>query len=266
VTLPPLLARFWEAMSRAGRSCTQTSWGFVVADPRYPRVWDANHAAVLTPDEHTAIGEIRAELHPALRWAGAPTEHVELWALPPDAPLRAELDLISSPLPADVDMVFEGGVASLDDPPLQDIEVRDAAEFTSNFLDWYRSMRTEFGQKLPDEVLDQMLARDLDVFFPAGMRLFVAWHDGQPVGYTSLLSLAGVGYLDGVVTMPAFRGRGVATATVTAAVRASVAAGDEAVHLLAEEHGRARALYERLGFRVRARVESLTRPLDADDA
>ena len=71
----------------------------------------------------------------------------------------------------------------------------------------------------------------------------------------------GVGYLDGVVTLPPFRRRSVASATVTAAVGASVANGDALVHLLAEEAGDPQRLYERLGFAVAGRVESFTRPL-----
>jgi ribosomal protein S18 acetylase RimI-like enzyme len=85
--------------------------------------------------------------------------------------------------------------------------------------------------------------------------------NGEPAGYTSLLSSEGVGYLDNVVTMPPFRRRGVATGTVIAAVRSSLRSGDDRVFLLAERGGNAQRLYERLGFRVRSQIESYTRPL-----
>jgi ribosomal protein S18 acetylase RimI-like enzyme len=73
-----------------------------------------------------------------------------------------------------------------------------------------------------------------------------------------------VGYLDNVVTMPEFRGRGVATATVGRAIEASRASGDNALFLLTEEDNPARRLYERIGFRVRAKVESFTWPLSEE--
>jgi predicted GNAT family acetyltransferase len=73
-----------------------------------------------------------------------------------------------------------------------------------------------------------------------------------------------VGYLDNVVTMPPFRRRGVASATVTAAVGASLGSGDRHVFLLAEKDGDPQRLYERLGFRVRSPIESFTRLLGED--
>jgi len=265
VTLPAPLARFWEAMSEVNELWKRTPWGYVVADRRYPRVWDANHAAVLSPRDDTTLQQIRDELLPVLRWAGASTEHEELWGLAPTAPLRGEAEARQRPLPTDVDMVFTGDLGVLPDRPVSGIDVLETTSPTDEFLRWYRTARRAFGTDLDDDVLDQMLARDVDVFLPRGMRLFVAWNRGDPVGYASLISLAGVGYLDGVMTSPEFRRRGIATATVTAAVLASLGDGDETVHLLAEERGTARRLYERLGFRVATTVVSLTRPLDVAD-
>jgi GNAT superfamily N-acetyltransferase len=264
VTLPDPLARFWEAMSEVGQLCRRTPWGFVVADPRYPKIWDANHAAVFEANGPLSLTAIRAELGPVLRWAMAPSEHVELWELDDDAPLRAELAAWNQTTSGDVDMVFEGPMDALPDEATEGFAVGETAHPTAEFLRWYRASRNQFGDPLAGDVLDQMLARDLEVFLPLGMRWFVAWRDGQPIGYSSLLSLAGVGYLDGVMTMPQFRRRGVATATIAAAIRASAATGDEAVHLLADGEGRPRRLYERLGFRVRGHVESCTRPLDPE--
>src|SRR5438105_708789 len=83
-----------------------------------------------------------------------------------------------------------------------------------------------------DEVLDQMVARTREVFVPAGLRCFVAFVDEEMAGYTSYLSLAGVGYIDNVVTMPAFRGRGLGTATVIRAMEASHAGADRCLFLL----------------------------------
>jgi GNAT superfamily N-acetyltransferase len=161
----------------------------------------------------------------------------------------------------DLDMALAGSVDDLPTRPPDGVEVDEHGAPSGPLLAWYRASRNEFGMPLDDEVLDQMLARDLEVFFPLGMRLFVASEGGRPLGFTSLIRLAGVGYLDGVVTNAGDRRRGVATATVSAATRSSLRSGDEVVHLLADASGTARRLYERLGFRIAATVEAFTRPL-----
>jgi GNAT superfamily N-acetyltransferase len=256
-TLPEPLRSFWYAMSDLNEDCLRTPWGAVVSDARFPLVWDANHAAVLEPSPGLTVDEVRAELHPAVRRAGASFEHIEFWAQPESPALRLLRREVGRKDP-DLDLVFEGPVPRAPDPGL---EIREIAEPDDRFLDWYRSSRVEFGGGLSDEVLDQLLSRDLLVFLPAGMRWFVAYVDDVPAGFTTLISLAGAGYLDGVITMPPFRRRGIATATVTAATRASLSRGDAIVHLLAEEKGRARRLYERLGFRAWSKADSFTRGL-----
>jgi ribosomal protein S18 acetylase RimI-like enzyme len=249
-------------MAQVNPTCEPTAWGYVVADARYPKVWDANHAAVLRPTPESTAAEIRAALTPVLRRAGAGQEHIEMWGLPEQSGLRDEFRVeVVGALPVDAVMVFEADPDRLA-AHVEGIRLRELTDPGDAFLAWYRRSRSEFGEPLAEDVLDQLLHRDLEVFLPRGMRWFAATAEDEPVGYTSVLSLAGVGYLDGVMTMPTFRGRGIATATIAAAIRASRSAGDEVVHLLAEDGGAPQRLYERLGFRTRARVETFSRPLD----
>ena len=56
------------------------------------------------------------------------------------------------------------------------------------------------------------------------------------------------GVLEDVYTTPAARGRGLGAATIAAELWASRGAGHESVFVLCDPDGRARALYERLGF------------------
>jgi ribosomal protein S18 acetylase RimI-like enzyme len=251
-------------MARVNPVSEPTAWGWLVADPRYPRVWDANHAAVLRPGDDLGADELRDAARTFLRREGAAHEHIELWGLPARRALRDDLqDRLGRDLPRDELMVFGADPSRLPVTPdgiRVDVVVRPDVRTGA----WLRGSRNEFGEALPDEVLDQLVRRDLQVFLPLGLRWFVASVGAELAGYTSLVSLDGVGYLDGVVTVPAFRRRGVATSTVAAAVRASLDAGDEAVHLLAEGGGRPQRLYERLGFRTRAVVESFTGPLEGD--
>jgi ribosomal protein S18 acetylase RimI-like enzyme len=241
----------------------------VKADPRYPVVWDANYAAVYEEAPDLTLEEILGRLRPVRRAAGARGDHVEFWETGVPCPALLELrELVAPgatqpegerdegsfwPLEPDVVMVFEGpseaGVGS-------EVEVREPADADEDFWAWYETTRRSWGEEFTDRVVEQLAARDREVLYPAGLRWFVGYLDGRMVGFASLLSLAGVGYLDNVVTVPEARRRGVASAAVTAAVRASQAGGDRGVYLLAEENGGPQRLYERLGFRVRARVES----------
>jgi ribosomal protein S18 acetylase RimI-like enzyme len=257
VKLPEPVWRFWSAAVRISSGADAFEWGFVETDPRYPDVWDANSAAVLTPGADLTLDDVLQELRPRLRAAGARREHVELWELGVECPAVAEARAAGVDAPADVVMTFEGGSA----PPEPQVEVEEVTAFPPEFWGWYRASLNEFGTGLPEPVLDQLVARVRQVFVPAGMRFFVGLVEGRWAGYASLLRLEGVGYLDGVVTMPEFRRRGMASATVMAAVEASRAGGDETTFLLADEHGEPQALYERLGFRVASRIETLSRPL-----
>src|SRR5207247_809298 len=146
---------------------------------------------------------------------GAAYEHVEFWETTPVNPALRELRSSGQRADPDVVMVFEP-----ENPPAApgDLRIEEVTEPTGSFWSWYRESLREFGTEQSDEVLDQLVARAAEVFVPAGLRWFVGFVDREPAGYTSLISLEEVGYLDQVVTMPTFRRRGVARATVVAAV------------------------------------------------
>jgi len=260
VSVPDFVKQFWYASIEVGQTTTRTPWGAVATDDRFPLVWDANNAAVLEPAPGLTTSDLRGALTPALRRAGALYEHVEFWETGNDSPALDEFRRVGQRPDPDVVMVFEGSKPA--PSPTGDPAVEELTEPDASFWAWYRESLREFGTELlSDDVLDQLVARTRKVFLPCGLRWFVGRIDGQRAGYTSLLALEGVGYLDNVVTMPSARRRGVATATVTAAVRSSLGSGDRHVFLLAERGGAPQNLYERLGFRVRSQVESYTRPL-----
>jgi ribosomal protein S18 acetylase RimI-like enzyme len=263
VTPPDFVKSFWYASTELGRRAERTPWGMVASDDRYPLVWDANNAAVLEPAPDLTTEEIEASLLPALRQAGATHEHVEFWETSVESPALAACRRRGDLSDPDVVMVLDRRRLADLEPGRIQIDLVTRPE--PSFWPWYRDSLREFGMKLSDDVLDQLVRRTREVFLRAGLRWFVGSIDGHPAGYASLLSLAGTGYLDNVVTMPGYRRRGVASAAVTAAVRASLDRGDANVFLLAEAGGEAQRLYERLGFTVAASVESFTRPLPVKD-
>jgi GNAT superfamily N-acetyltransferase len=255
VTLPEPVREFcYSALQLEG--ARRMPWGAVITDARFPLIWDANNATVLEPSPGLTLHEIQGTLDPALRAAAAPYEHIEFWDTSVLTPALRDLRTIDE-FPAHDDvMVFDAARPAADDARVMELLLPD-----EDFWLWYRSTLLEFGQELYQEVLGQMVRRIRDVFVPAGLRFFAAALDGEMAGYTSAISLGGVGYLDNVVTMPAYRGRGVASATVARAVRECFEAGDRCVFLLAERGGKPQEIYERLGFRARAEVESFTRLL-----
>ena len=230
----------------------------VFADPRYPLLWDANRAGVLEDIPDLTLGEIRADLLPALDRATAANEHIEFWAAQ-GSPAVGEMRATGAEEHRDVVMVFEGPDPWL---PRGDAEVSEIVELDDAFLQWYRDSQNDFGRDTDytSEVIEQMNRRDLEDFVPRGLRFFAGLVGGTMAGLSTLLSIDGVGYLDHVVIKPEFRRRGVASALVLRVVEESRAAGDRLVHLLADEGQPPQRLYERLGFRVATTVVSFTRP------
>jgi ribosomal protein S18 acetylase RimI-like enzyme len=263
MTLPEPILSFWVASLELGPRVRHMPWGMIVTDPRYARVYEANHASVLAPSPDLSLQDIRDELHPALEEVGASHEHFEFMDAADDNPAMLELLASSGEHDPHVLMVYEGerplGEARASSNEPSGIRVDEIEQPDGSFWEHYRSVPNEYGEVLADDVLDQMLARVQEILGPAE-RFFVGSVDGAIAGIVSVLNLEGVACIDNVVTLSAFRGRGVATATVTRAVSASVRAGAKAVFLLAEEKSAAQRLYHRLGFRVRRRCYSFTRP------
>ena len=264
MTVPEFVKAFWHASTGLGRRAERVWWGVVASDERYPLVWDANHAAVLEPAPGLTTEELEASLLPMLRDAGAPHEHVEFWEASVESPALAACRRRGDHSDPDVIMVLRERPSGSAEP--RAVRVDEVTRPQPSFWPWYRDSLREFGMQLSEDVLDQLVRRTQEVFLPAGLRWFVGSIDGEPAGYASLLSLAGTGYLDNVVTMPAYRRRGVASAAVLSAVRASLDADDAEVFLLAESGGDPQRLYEGLGFTVAASIESFTRALPAEEA
>ena len=257
--LPEPVRRFWSAAIELAARPTRYDWGYVETDPRYPDVWDANNASVLTPSVRLTLEDIIRELRPSLSSAGASREHIEFWEVSAGFPALEEARRIGMTERADVVMVFDPSSSI----PRPGVEVDEVSTPGEDFWPWFKRSLSEFESPgaLDERVLDQLVARTREVFVPVGERFFVTTIDGERAGYAALIRLEGVGYVDNVVTMPGYRRRGVASATVSAAVESSRSSGDEATFLLAEEGGSPAALYERLGFSVASRVETLSRPL-----
>lgn len=92
----------------------------------------------------------------------------------------------------------------------------------------------------PMRITSPGFVRDPDV------GLFVGYVDGQPAASSRLYCYGDIAELTGIVTVPAFRRRGVGTAMTWAAIAAGAARGCTAVTLTATEMGY--PVYLRMGF------------------
>jgi GNAT superfamily N-acetyltransferase len=74
--------------------------------------------------------------------------------------------------------------------------------------------------------------------------------NGRAVARCELFACDGLGRVEAVFTLLAYRGRGLASALIGRAIADSITAGNDLTYIQAEPGGNAQRLYERLGFRT----------------
>jgi len=100
---------------------------------------------------------------------------------------------------------------------------------------------------------------DRRLFTTMPTRAFATFEQGRPVAYALLIDGGRDGMLEDVYTTPDARGRGLATGVIAAVLHAARAERHELVFVPTDADGRARALYERLGFEPLAVTRRLMR-------
>lgn len=246
---PDHVRRFWRALDLSFDRVEPTPWGAVVTDRRFPAVWDANYARVDVADDTLTLTEVERSLLPALRAAGATTEHVVSFYPDPTAALLRALEARGHTLTWDLVMDRGIGPSSAARPDRDGVDVEaidDGPELWTRVGDSLALF--EFGR---GDVVVQLIAIERDVLPAAGKRWFgIRDDDGALVSLGAVMVLEGVGYVDNVVTFPHARGRGLAGAVTASLVRAAAAWGATNVCLLADPQAPSVVrMYERLGFR-----------------
>ncbi len=254
MALPESLLRLLRFTDELHERVERTWWGVVCSDSRFPLVWDANYAAVDAAAPDLSLAEVEAVLHPALEAAGATHEHV--WVMEPERAGRLVEDLGDGgrALGWDTLMVHRGGTV-----PEPVHAVREVRKPDEAFWERERLALGAFGITQPWE-LEQVLARHREVLLPAGKRWFESVVDGVVAGIGSVLVHGDAAYVDDVVTMPAFRRRGVARSVMAALLAAAAEAGAREACLFADQPGPIR-LYESLGFDAAGEVVTSLVPL-----
>ena len=89
---------------------------------------------------------------------------------------------------------------------------------------------------------------DRRLFTATPTRAFATFEQGRPVAYALLIDGGRDGMLEDVYTTPDASGRGLAMGVIAAVLHAARAERHDLVFVPTDADGRARALYERLGF------------------
>ena len=98
------------------------------------------------------------------------------------------------------------------------------------------------------EAARQLLDAKLQIARAVRTRFFAVLVDGQPVSWTDLYSDGATAQIEDVATLPAYRGRGYASAVVLRALAEAREEGNDFVFLVADDEDWPKALYRRLGF------------------
>ena len=229
---------------RAAERLVQLDRATLIAHPTLPRVPHLN-TLVLSAPMDAGEAEALAEEHQG-----------EL----PSRRLLVEDDALAGELAArgwrDESLLLLGRDGSLEPPAADGL----AEEVPYGHV---RGLRDEWLRSAPwatdEATLRDAHEADRRLFAATPTRAFAAFEQGRPLAYALLLDGGRDGMLEDVYTTPAARGRGLATAVIAAVLHAARAERHELVFVPTDAEGRARALYERLGFEPLAIVRRMTK-------
>ena len=231
--------------------------GFAALTPSLPRVWSANYLMFERPGMDAE--RMAAICEQVLSDLGM--DHREICVMAPEEGVRLEPDFKRMGWEVDRDL-FMVLRSDPDDRGKADGAVRRVThpeDLRRALLNEDEYLRAEGEEELP-EAVEQLLEieRRLNPF--AGDRWFVADADGAPASAARLLARDGIGQVEDVATLASARNRGLARATVLAAIEASREDGNELTFIVARADDWPKDLYQRLGFEPIGTLFSFRRP------
>ena len=225
-------------------------WGRSFLSPSLPDVWDANFITIerpgLSPEEVLAAadGALAARRHRKVvvvdedegRRLGAAIARLPGW----------EVERI-------LHMVWEGESGREPPAPVAEVGLAACAELRYELI--LGELPAELERR--EEAAEQLVEWGRRLTAPGGDRWFLA--PAESPAATCCLLGGDPAQIDDVATLPAARGKGLATSVVLAALAASLAAGHRTTFLSADADDWPRRLYAKLGFVTRAEVRVLRR-------
>ena len=239
---PQLLQRLVEFELSLQRDSSETveefDWGRLIYNPKTAAIWSSNylevHSTDLGAEALAAIAEEVQEPRGIEHRDVVPADLAYADRLVPEFQELAGWEIIRN-----VYMVlareFDG-------------EVKAAREVTREAVEGVRRAVAEDDPDFSQEAIEQRPTRDASLDAVSNGRWFAAPADGELGSACVLYERDGVGQIETVITKPDARNRGLATAVVLAAVRASREAGHELTFIVADANDWPWKLYERLGF------------------
>ena len=238
-------ARAWLHTLHAEFCDVHEPWahGTVVRASRYPNYWDFNAVRV---EEHPgmSVEELVALADEAL--GGLAHRRVDFEEADAAEPLREQFEALGWKTQRLVWMHHESGP-----PPRPDIPVEQVPD------DAVLDLRLAWHQEdFPGQDFHEAEARE--VARRRGARILAVRDSGAPVAFAQLEQDEDSAEIAQVYVRPDHRGRGLGTAITCAAIHA---ADGRDLWIVADDEGRPKQLYERLGFRPAwAAIETLRLP------
>jgi ribosomal protein S18 acetylase RimI-like enzyme len=213
-------------------------WGRLIYNPKTAAVWSSNYLEVHSTDLGAeALTALADEVQ-----APRGIEHRDIVPVDPaygDGLVPGFRELAGWEIMHSVYMVLARDY---------DGEVRPAREVPRVAVEEVRRVVAEDDPNFTQKAIEQSTVHDASLDAVGNARWFAAPADGQPASACVLYERDGVGQVETVITRPEARNRGLATAVVLAAVRASREAGHKLTFIVADADDWPWKLYEKLGF------------------
>jgi len=236
--------RYWrELQERLSTRREDFRWGTAYLDDDFPMRYDANHLWIEDRAPDATTEDLVAEADRILGGAGRPHRKVIVareddgtaWAFglaERGYQVSRLLTMAVGPDPGEeVDTSVVEVVGFAEARPM--IEAANAREEHGASEETVRQL-TDYHGKLEREL---------------GCRFYVARVDGEIAAFCELYGLGSIAQVEDVNTLEEHRGRGLAKAVVSAAVRDARADGADLIFLYADADDWPQHLYARLGFR-----------------
>jgi GNAT superfamily N-acetyltransferase len=208
--------------------------GTVVRATSYPQYWDYN-AVRVEEDPGMSAEELAAFADEAL--AEVAHRRVDFEQVESAEPLRPQFAALGWQAVRLVWMHREAAP-----PPGADIDVEEVP------YDAVEDLRVSWhGEDFPGHELGDHLAEAREVAHRLGVQVLAVLAAGTPVAFAQLIRHGDSAEVEQVYVHPDHRGRGLGTATTRAAIEAAGEVDD--LWIVADDEGRPKELYGRLGFR-----------------
>jgi len=235
--------RYWRDLQEL--LCTRREdfrWGTAYLDEAFPMRHDANHLWIEDPAPDATTADLVAEADRILGGAGRPhrklivarEDYGAAWSMgfaERGYGISRILTMAMGPEPGE----------AVDTSGVEVVGFADARRVIETV-----NAREPYGTQ---EVVRQLTDYHGKLERELGCRFYVARVDGEVAAFCELYGLGSIAQVEDVNTLEEFRGRGLARAVVSAAVRDARADGADLIFLYADADDWPQHLYARLGFR-----------------